>query len=278
MSKLKLDKINFEEKELLVEIKFENENFQDAQNAIQEVDFEMQKKEQEIEQEAKKIIDDATLILNRARDEAQKIMENAQKEVQELKDKIEEELQTIEPQKKEILEQAKLEAQNILEQAKDEAQNETNVLLENLRQDIEQERIETIKNAYEEGHKDGLEKVYEELDEKINNFDKFCANQYEIREKILKSANKDILDLILTITKKILQKEVDAQSIDKIIKSTVLMLEKKENINIILSEKYAKLLFEHQKKFVDTDIEFKFEDFVIENYDPWPVIKGAIAV
>ena len=67
----------------------------------------------------------------------------------------------------------------------------------------------------------------------------------KVRDKILKSANKDMLDLILNITKKVLFKELDALTIEKIIKNTVSLLEKKENINIILSEKYARLLYEY---------------------------------
>ena len=47
-------------------------------------------------------------------------------------------------------------------------------------------------------------------------------------------------------------KELDVQTIDKIIKNAINNLEKKENINIILSEKYAKLLFEFQKKSLKT--------------------------
>ena len=110
-------------------------------------------------------------------------------------------------------------------------------------------------------HKDGLEKIKEELEDKISDFNKFFASQYELRDKILKSANKDILDLILNISKKVLLSEVNAVILDKIIKNAITLLEKKENINIIVSEKYAKLLFEHQKKSLDDDIEFNFEEF-----------------
>jgi len=77
-----------------------------------------------------------------------------------------------------------------------------------------------------------------------------------------------MLDLILNITKKILLKELDSKTIDKIIKNAITLLEKKENINIILSEKYAKLLFELQKESLSEEIEFNFEDFKqYENFD-----------
>ncbi|MBR3605200.1 MAG: hypothetical protein IKL52_04145, partial [Candidatus Gastranaerophilales bacterium] len=121
-----------------------------------------------------------------------------------------------------------------------------------------------------EGHKDGIEHAQEELEGKIADFDNFCSNQYEIRDKILKSANKDILDLIINISKKILLKELDAQTLDKIIKNAISLLEKKENINIILSEKYAKILYELQQKKLGEEVEFSPENF--KQYENFNVV------
>ena len=56
---------------------------------------------------------------------------------------------------------------------------------------------------------------------------------------------KDILDLILNITKKVLLKELDAKTIDKIIKSAISLLEKKENIEPIRKEKQEPLANEN---------------------------------
>ena len=39
------------------------------------------------------------------------------------------------------------------------------------------------------------------------------------------------------------------------------MLENKDNINIILSEKYAKILYEFQKKSLNEEIDFDFQNF-----------------
>jgi len=127
--------------------------------------------------------------------------------------------------------------------------------------EIEQEKVEAAKKGYEEGHNDGLVKIQEELEEKIASFDVFCQNQLDIKEKILKSTRKDVLDLILNISQKILLKEVDGNVIEKIIDKTLNLFEKKEDINIIVSEKYAKLLFELQEKSLDDEMEFNFNNF-----------------
>lgn len=274
MSKLKLDKINFDESDFLVEVVKEEEKQKEikeekekehypSQNEIQ-----AQKEAQEIILEAQKRVDEADLVLNRAKAEAQEIIRQAQNEIQETKKQIKTELEQIEIRKNEIIETANSEASKIIEEAKENSSKEANELIEKSKEDIEAERVETIKKAYDEGYKDGLEHIQNELSEKIANFETFCANQYELRDKILKSANKDILDLVINISKKVLLKEIDSETIDKIIKSTISLLEKKENVNIILSEKYAKLLFEYQKKSLADEIEFNFADFKqYENFD-----------
>lgn len=243
MSRLKIDNINFEDSDFLVENKAPQEKV-----VIQK----------ETQQEPPKEAKEAELVLNRAKEEAKNILEQAQQEAKELLDKALEEVQT---RKQEIIESATSRADEIIENAKLSSQSENEQLLATSKEEIEQERLETIKNAYEEGHKDGITHAQEELEAKIADFDNFCSNQYEIRDKILKSANKDILDLIINISKKILLKELDAKTLDKIIKNAISMLEKKENINIILSEKYAKILYELQQNALGKEIEFNLADF-----------------
>lgn len=270
MSRLRLSEINFNDDEVIVEVDVEQkkELANKTQQILEQADVDAQNKAKEAQNKAQEIIDEATLILNRAKDEAQEIINSANAKAQEIQDKITTQLEEIEIQKNEIIEKANLEAKTIIEKAQEDSKAETEELIKKLKEDIEAERVETIKNAYSEGHSDGLAHIQEELEAKISNFDSFCAQNYEIRNKILKSANKDILDIILNITKKVLLKEIESKTIDKIIKNTISLLEKKENVTIILSQKYAKLLFELQKQSLSEDIEFNFEDFKqYENFD-----------
>jgi len=85
---------------------------------------------------------------------------------------------------------------------------------------------------------------------------------------VLKNASREILNIIENISRKVLLKEVDAQTLDNIIKNTVTLFNEKENIKIILSEKYAKLLYEIQKHELDKELDF--EDF--KQYEGFSII------
>ena len=167
-------------------------------------------------------------------------------------------------------EEAKKRADEIATTASETSKSEADRLINESKEKIEQERIQVTKDGYADGHKEGLEKIQEELEEKINSFDKFCQNQLDIKDKIIKSASKDIFSLITNISKKVLLKEVDSVALDKIIKNTISLLDKKENVTLILSEKYARLLFELQQKALDEEKEFNFENF--KQYDGFDVI------
>ena len=247
MSKLQLDKINFNNDDFVVQ--FEDE----TSNAFEEI--EKEEKPQKIEESVE------FAIISQAKEKAQKIIADAEIEAQ---NKIEEIVSKAKKEAEIILAEAKNTSEMIIQEAtsiKETSLKETNEFEEKSKLEIEQLRIQSAKEGYEEGHKDGLEKIQEELEEKINSFDNFCKNQLEIKDKILKSASRDILDLIIHISKQILLKEVTAETIKKIIEKTINLLEKKEDINIILSEKYAKLLFELQEKSLDSEPEFDFKNF-----------------
>ena len=264
MSKLKLNKINFDESDFLVEVVKEKKE-KNNKNEPSQVDLEAQKKIQNAYIEIQKKLDEAELVLNRAKDEAQNLVESARAKAKEISDNSESDALK---RKEEIIEEAIKRADEIVETAKNSSEKEANELIEKSKEEIEQERVTTIKTAYDEGYKDGLEHIQDELKDKLADFDKFFASQYELRDKILKSANKDILDLVLNIVRKVLLKETEAQTLEKIIKTAISLLEKKENVNILLSEKYARILYEHQKESLNSEIEFNFEDFKqFENFD-----------
>ena len=261
MNKIKSDNINFD-----------NDNF------IVNIDInEAPLNETVIEQHENKEVQKRDLIINRAKEEAQDILDEAQKkkdeaiasakdEANNILKEAEENIQKAQKEAQDIIQKAQKEAQDIEENAKKEAQE----LLLNSEDELEKIRIQATKDGYEDGHKEGLEKIQEEMEEKVEAFSKFCFENTEIKNKVLKSASRDILEIITNISKKILYKELNASILDKIIKETVSKLEKKENVTIIVSEKYAKLLFELQKKSLGDDIEFKFEDF--KQYDNFNLI------
>lgn len=258
MSRLKLEKIDFNDDDFVVEIgsKFQQNTAvkikknEIADKTSQEENLKKEKLEKELEE--------ARQIVSKAQIEAQEILNNAKSEVDLLISRTNEELDN---EKLKVLEEAQKNADEILNTANENSKKEAQDLIENSKEDIEKARIEATNKGYQDGYQDALEKVQEELESKIIAFDKFCSKQYEIKEKIIKSASKDILALINNISKKVLLKEINSDTLDRIIKSSITLLEKKENINIIVSEKYAQMLFEIQKKALGQDSELKFEEF-----------------
>jgi len=232
LSKLNSDKINYNENNFLVQLEKNNYN---GGTTKQE------------------------LLLNRAQDKVDSANEEAEKIIEEAKIQAE---SIVEEGKN----QAKIEAEKIIEEAKIQAEsiveegNATkNEILTNAQTEVERASQESAQKGYEEGYQDSQNKFYEENEEKILAFEKFCEQQNIIKDKILKNASREILNIIQNISKNILLKELDSDSLDKIIKKTISLFEKKEKIVIIVSEKYARLLYELQKK--ESDIELNFEDF-----------------
>ena len=231
MSKLNSSKINFNEKDFLVEIEYDNNN-KDAKD-----------EPEEIEPETDKIIEEAK---NNAKIEADAIIEKAKKDAQD------------------IISEAQKKADAIVE----EGNISKNEILTNAQTEIEHSSQEAAKKGYEEGYKDAQDKFLEEQEDKIKAFDEFCSVQNVIKDKILKNASREILNIIQNISKAVLLCEINADCLDKIIKKTISMFDKKENIVVILSEKYAKILYEAQKK--EADIELNFEDF--KQYNGFEVV------
>lgn len=179
-----------------------------------------------------------------------------------------------------IIDEAKLKAQEILEQAQNEIkQKEENLELEKeklineAQAQIEQERVEQAKKGYDEGYQDASLKFIEENEEKIKKFEKFISHQFEIKEKIIKSASFDIASIISNIAKKVILKEISPEIIDNIIKKTITLFEKKEDITIILSEDYAKLLLDFQNKNLDNEEKINFENF--KQYQGFEVVYNS---
>ena len=235
MSKIRADKIEYKESNFVVEL---------SQSAIKEEiiaeDNEIVKQEQLVKNRIQNLIDEAS-------NQAQDIISSAQKEAAD------------------IINEAKAKAEEILQNANIEANNQAEDIISSAQEKIENERIEQAKLGYEEGHKDGQEKIQEELEDKIKAFDKYCNIQLDVKNKILKSLKKDIAEIISNVSRKIIHKEINPEVLESIVKKTILLLEKKEGINVIVSEKYAKLFLELQNKKLGEDEEFSLEN--LKSYD-----------
>ena len=185
--------------------------------------------EKEAQDKAQRIVEEANAkssqILNDASFEAEKIINEAQVKADEL-----------EKNANELIEKAKSESEQIVLQANQQAH------------EISLEASQSgAKEGYETGYKDGLNKIKEELIQKIYGMDEIVRNTFEIKQKILKSSKDEIINLVLMIAKKI--------SLATLVSKSLSLLTDKENIELILSEKYAKLINEVLKGSLDGDLE-----------------------
>lgn len=216
MSRIKSDKINFGSS-IVVNFPVEKET---VEQSNEETDFPRipsltQQALDEANNEARSIISAANL-------RAQEITKNAQ----------------------DALEEANLEAQKILEQAKQKALE----IEQSAQEEIEALKLsasqEGAKEGYEAGYTDGKANIEQEMKQKIQDLDDAAQSAYELRQKILTASKREIVELVLLIAKKICINSIDADSIAKVVNNSIALLSDKDNIEIILSEKYANLFNE----------------------------------
>lgn len=141
-------------------------------------------------------------------------------------------------QARKILEEAKALQEELLANARttlDEAQSEAGSIREIARQEGEKE-------GFDKGYEAGRAQILQELDEKIQAVDFFASSQFEIRQKILKSAQNDAVGLCIAICRKVCHKLLDKKTVEKIIEQAFALIENKEQVNIIINPYIAEML------------------------------------
>ncbi len=228
MSRIKSDKINLADS-IVVDF-FSNEAEEDhslveQNNAILENELsKINLMQKEAELKSQKILDDALI-------KVQDMLDSANQQAEEIKNKAQLDAQTIIEKADEILEQSKSQAASILETAK----NDSIQIKDTASQ-------EGAKEGYQAGYEDGLNKIKNELLQKIYGMDEVVKSAFEMKNKILVSSKNEIVELVLMIARKVCLNSVDGLCIAKILDKSFSFLNDKENIELILSDKYAKLL------------------------------------
>ena len=153
-------------------------------------------------------------------------------------------LENAKAQAQELINQANQQAAEIIEKAKTEAMNESGSIREEAKKLGYQE-------GYDTGYEDGTKKITEEMEEKVVNVDNFAKSTFDIKKRIIKSAHKDIVELICNISNKICHKslEIDTEIISKITEDAIKSLKEKEEVNIIVNPKMAEKLWEISDEF-----------------------------
>lgn len=137
-----------------------------------------------------------------------------------------------------IIEQAETRASHIIEEARQKAQEE-----------YDQIKQEGYDAGFEQGMKDGLEKFDNDAAEALKSLDTLAQSSFEMKHDIIKSAEKDIVELINAISLKVCGKPIDDNLLYKITAETVMQLPDKENITLIVNPKLVGRISSFSERF-----------------------------
>lgn len=156
----------------------------------------------------------------------------------------------LQKKRKVIIENTQEEAQKILDNAKEQAKNIVDSAIEDAKQQseqiIEDAKQEGYKAGFDSGYSDGQQQITQELEDKIINVDNFAKSTFELKKRIIKSAHKDIIEMVKLISNKVCHKnfEQDDKTLYEITKSAIELLKEKEQVNIIVNPKMASKIWE----------------------------------
>lgn len=164
---------------------------------------------------------------------------------------LQDEIDKTKQEQQKIIEEATLEAKNIINQAQTELKNaqkqieETTVEQQKqLAEEAEKVKAEAYQTGYDDGYKQGYTVITNELENKVYSIDKFASSQFDLKTNIIKSAELDILNLVIEIAQKVCTKsiEINPELIGLIIKNAINELKDKEEITIIVNPKLREIL------------------------------------
>ena len=98
-----------------------------------------------------------------------------------------------------IVAEAKKKADAIIQEARTKADNlvmQADSQAEAMKEDA---LAESKKQGYEEGYANGKEKITTEMENLVYNLDNFAKCKFDMKNRIIKSLHKDILDLVLPL-------------------------------------------------------------------------------
>lgn len=134
-----------------------------------------------------------------------------------------------------ILQEASKKADNLLMQAESQA--------EAIKDDV---LAESKKLGYDEGYADGKEKITTEMEDLVYNLENFAKCKFDMKNRIIKSLHKDILDLVLSISEQICKGKIlsDNQALLNVVANSVAQLKEKESVTIIVNPEMAEKIYQ----------------------------------
>ncbi len=182
---------------------------------------------EQVEAEIKKYKDETEKEINRKKKDAEKRREEI---VEESKLESFRLIQNAKEKTKEILSQAKLEAEQILERAK--LDNER--MLKEVEIQVSQIEHDAWQQGYDAGREVGYKEGQAEVKRIIDRLGSVLGHAIDIKEKIIYESEKQMVDIILMITRKVIKDEIVERKeiVINNIKEAMLSVKNKDRIDI----------------------------------------------
>lgn len=147
---------------------------------------------------------------------------------------------------KKILEETDAKAQGIVDAAENKSQiiiqtanTEATRIIEDARKKAQQEYEDIKQQAYNEGFKkgeeDGLIKFNTDAIDGLNALDTLASSSFEMKNNIIDSASRDIVELVSAIADKVCHIKFDSKILYQMTLDAIKLLHDKESITIIVS-------------------------------------------
>ncbi|MFH0702709.1 MAG: FliH/SctL family protein [bacterium] len=171
--------------------------------------------------------------------EKQEQLEHQQKQIEEFFDDAKK-------QAEEIIKNANIEASKIVENANQQAQ----VILQQAHDVVKQAQQE----GFDTGYNDGFNKILSDSVNQIKNIEFITKATFKVKQEIISSSEREILQLTITIAEKIIRQylEIHPEIILNIVKSAVNEIKDKEEIKILVNPALTQCLYDFSDELKQT--------------------------
>lgn len=193
----------------------------------------------------------------------------------------------IDLEKDQILDNAKVQAEEIISVAQQQARQiiqEAQIQSQNMiaqAEEIQRQAHESgLQDGFNQGHQNGFNQISNELANQIKTVDIIAKAAFRVKQEIIISAKKDILELTIAIAEKILKNTLNIapETILSIIKAAINELKEKEDIKIAINPEIAVYLYQYSEIIKETvyglknlkiieDKTIPVDGFIVESID-----------
>lgn len=180
-------------------------------------------------------------ILNEVEESKKRLLADAQVEADNIKMRAELLIKEAETKAQQIIQNAKDESVKIIKQAEDK------------QLEIKGQTDEISKQAYDEGftkgQEDGLQKFRDDSINSIKALETLSSSSFDIKHNIVKSADMDIIELVIAIARKITTINFDENMLKEITISAINQLKDKEEVTIIVNPQLVQYIVNLSEEF-----------------------------